>query len=62
MSATTFGIEAINDGHLVRNLRNNMDMRTSTLDRVRLYMADQDKKRGQRRKRRSANFKTSAAA
>lgn len=44
MSATAFGLAAINDGHLVRRLRKGRGVNSRTLDRVKLYMAKTDGK------------------
>lgn len=38
MPATTFGLQALNDGHLVRNLRAGLDPKSSTVDRLRDFM------------------------
>jgi hypothetical protein len=39
MKPTMFGVLAVNDGHLVRDLRAGTDIRASTIDRVRAFMA-----------------------
>ena len=47
LAATAFGIAAVNDGHLVRDLRDGVDIRASKIDRVREFMAENAKpKRG----------------
>lgn len=40
MTATALGLAAVNDGHLVRDLREGVDIRASKIDRVRKFMAD----------------------
>lgn len=44
LSATAFGILAVNDGHLVRDLRAGKDILASKVDRVRAFMAVYDTK------------------
>jgi phosphopantothenoylcysteine decarboxylase/phosphopantothenate--cysteine ligase len=41
MTATKFGVAAVNDGHLVANLRRGNSVTLKTADKVRVYMADQ---------------------
>ena len=41
MSATKLGVVAVNDGHLVANLRKGASVTLKTADRVRAYIADQ---------------------
>src|SRR5262245_8643473 len=38
MTATKFGVAAVNDGHLVANLRKGLSVTLKTADRVRAYM------------------------
>jgi len=47
MSATKFGVAAVNDGHLVANLRKGTSVTLKTADRVRAYLARQDQGQGQ---------------
>ena len=49
---TKFGVAAVNDGHLVANLRKGTSVTLKTADRVRAYMASQR----QRRRRAAACF------
>ena len=48
IAPSTFGREAIGDGHLVRNLRDGLDPKASTIDNVRLYMATSRARAGKR--------------
>jgi len=41
MSATKFGVAAVNDGHLVANLRRGSSVTLKTADRVRAYIGRQ---------------------
>ena len=41
VSPTKFGLAAINDGHLVKNLRGGASVTLRTADKVRAYMAEQ---------------------
>ena len=41
LSPTKFGLAAVNDGHLVANLRKGTSVTLKTADRVRGYMASQ---------------------
>ena len=41
VSATTFGKEAVNDGHFVRRLRAGVDMKISTIRRAHEYLVSQ---------------------
>lgn len=38
LSPSVFGLLAVNDGHLVRDLRDGVDIRSSRIDRVRKFM------------------------
>lgn len=40
MTVTAFGVAALNDRALVSNLRNGRDLRTTTKNRIRAFMAD----------------------
>ena len=40
ITATKLGIAAVNDGHLVANLRNGSSVTLKTADKVRAYMAE----------------------
>lgn len=40
LSETAFGVMAVNDGHLIRDLRARVDFRASRIDRVRNFMAN----------------------
>ncbi len=39
MSPITFGRKALNDPHFVRDLKNGRDLKLSTVDRVRAFIA-----------------------
>ena len=41
VSPTKFGLAAVNDGHLVKNLRSGASVTLKTADKVRAYMANQ---------------------
>ncbi len=41
VSATKFGLAAVNDGHLIKNLRSGASVTLKTADKVRAYMAQQ---------------------
>ena len=41
VSPTKFGLAAINDGHLIKNLRGGTSVTLKTADKVRTYMAQQ---------------------
>ena len=41
LTATKFGVAAVNDGHLVANLRKGNSVTLKTVDRVRAYMAQE---------------------
>ena len=41
VTATKLGVAAVNDGHLVANLRKGMSVTLRTADKVRAYMASQ---------------------
>lgn len=38
MSETAFGVDAINDGHCIPDLREKRDVRASKIDRIRAFM------------------------
>ena len=40
MAPTTFGLSSVGDGHFVRDLKAGKDVRASTIDVVRMFMAD----------------------
>lgn len=42
MKPTVFGRSCLNDGHLVRLLRNGKDISLSRADRIRRFMAEKD--------------------
>ena len=49
VSPTKFGLAAVNDGHLIKNLRSGASVTLKTADKVRAYMAQQRSARpGQR--------------
>src|SRR5258705_7001418 len=41
VSPTKFGLAAVNDGHLIKNLRGGASVTLKTADKVRAYMAQQ---------------------
>src|SRR5256885_8685292 len=41
VSATKFGLAAVNDGHLIKNLRGGTSVTLKTADKVRAYMTRQ---------------------
>src|SRR2546423_15608199 len=41
VSPTKFGLAAVNDGHLIKNLRGGASVTLKTVDKVRAYMANQ---------------------
>ena len=41
VSPTKFGLAAVNDGHLIKNLRSGASVTLKTADKVRAYMAQQ---------------------
>lgn len=45
MTATTFGLKAVNDVAFVHRLRKGSDTKLSTMDKVRAFMAAYDKKK-----------------
>jgi hypothetical protein len=49
ISPSVFGLLAVNDGHLVRDLRDGVDIRSSRIDRVRKFMAEYRAPRPKRR-------------
>ena len=51
LSPTKFGLAAVNDGHLVANLRKGTSVTLKTADRVRAYMARWRPGTGRRRRR-----------
>ena len=51
MSATAFGIAALNDGHLVRKLRAGNSVMLDTADRIRAYMANAHKRMDEKSRR-----------
>jgi phosphopantothenoylcysteine decarboxylase/phosphopantothenate--cysteine ligase len=48
-TATKFGLAAVNDGHLVANLRKGHSITLKTADKVRAYMSRHDSRRGRSR-------------
>ena len=44
MTPSKFGVAAVNDGHLVANLRKDHSVTLKTADKVRMYMAEERKK------------------
>jgi hypothetical protein len=46
MAATTFGIQALNDGKFVGRLRNGGNLTVKTIDRVREYIRSQNEVEG----------------
>lgn len=46
MAPTNFGLEAVNDGHLVRDLRNGKDVTLSRADKIRAFIASYKKRKG----------------
>ena len=49
VSATKFGLAAVNDGHLIKNLRSGASVTLKTADKVRAYMAQRAQPRPGRR-------------
>ena len=49
MPPTRFGIEAVNDGHLIRDLKDGVSIGARKIDRVREFMAASREGRPQRR-------------
>lgn len=49
MAPTKFGIEAVNDGHLIRDLKDGVSIGAKKIDRVREFMASSREGRPQRR-------------
>lgn len=45
MSATAFGLAALNDGHFVRDLRRGKDVRLSTAEKIRRFIVEHSPKR-----------------
>ena len=43
VSATRFGLEVANDGHLVRKLKAGRDITLSKLDAIRVYIAEKSR-------------------
>jgi hypothetical protein len=45
MTPTRFGVEAMSDRTFVRNLRRSLDVRSSTIDRVRQFIRETDNRK-----------------
>lgn len=60
MLATTFGINAVNDPAFIQRLREGSDPRSSTMDRVRLYMQSERVRRRPLGRRRATEPRSAA--